>query len=55
MAIFLEYDWPGNVRELKNTVERIVLMHDNEKLSSALFLSLLKMTALKTRLLFAHK
>ena len=34
IELFLEYDWPGNVRELKNTVERIVLMYDNEKLSS---------------------
>ena len=23
------YSWPGNVRELRNTVERIVIMHDN--------------------------
>jgi len=26
---FLEdYDWPGNIRELQNTIERIVLLHD---------------------------
>src|SRR5689334_17188246 len=25
------YTWPGNVRELRNTVERIVIMHDNHK------------------------
>jgi two-component system nitrogen regulation response regulator NtrX len=25
------YSWPGNVRELRNTVERIVIMHDNHK------------------------
>jgi two-component system nitrogen regulation response regulator NtrX len=23
------YSWPGNIRELRNTVERIVIMHDN--------------------------
>jgi len=23
------YPWPGNVRELRNTIERIVIMHDN--------------------------
>src|ERR1044071_1462063 len=23
------YSWPGNVRELRNTIERIVIMHDN--------------------------
>jgi two-component system, NtrC family, nitrogen regulation response regulator NtrX len=23
------YSWPGNVRELRNTVERMVIMHDN--------------------------
>ena len=27
------YSWPGNVRELRNTVERIVIMHDNHKVS----------------------
>src|SRR6476619_3288091 len=25
------YSWPGNVRELRNTVERIVIMHNNHK------------------------
>ena len=24
-----EYDWPGNVREMENTLERVVLIHDN--------------------------
>src|SRR2546421_10804883 len=25
------YSWPGNVRELRNTIERIVIMHQNQK------------------------
>ncbi len=28
--ILLEYDWPGNVRELQNTIERIVLLYNDE-------------------------
>ncbi len=27
------YSWPGNVRELRNTIERIVIMHTNHKVS----------------------
>src|SRR5713226_7617235 len=27
------YSWPGNVRELRNTVERIVIMHQNNRVS----------------------
>lgn len=27
------YSWPGNVRELRNTVERIVIMHPNHRVS----------------------
>jgi Nif-specific regulatory protein len=30
MDLLLKYPWPGNVRELENTVERIVLMGDEE-------------------------
>ena len=25
------YSWPGNVRELRNTIERVVIMHQNQK------------------------
>jgi len=28
------YSWPGNVRELRNTIERIVIMHQNHRVSS---------------------
>lgn len=28
--IFLSHSWPGNVRELRNTIERIVLLEDEE-------------------------
>ena len=27
------YSWPGNVRELRNTVERIVIMHENHRVA----------------------
>src|SRR6185369_4413284 len=27
------YSWPGNVRELRNTIERIVIMHTNHRVS----------------------
>jgi two-component system nitrogen regulation response regulator NtrX len=26
-----KYSWPGNVRELRNTVERVVIMHQNRR------------------------
>jgi len=29
-----EYDWPGNVRELRNTIERVVIMAANERISA---------------------
>jgi len=25
------YSWPGNVRELRNTVERVMIMHQNHR------------------------
>lgn len=30
MDFLQEYDWPGNVRELENTLERAVLMHEED-------------------------
>ncbi|WP_054692746.1 sigma-54-dependent transcriptional regulator [Syntrophomonas palmitatica] len=30
--VLLSYNWPGNVRELKNTIERAVVMWDDNKL-----------------------
>ena len=35
------YPWPGNVREMENTIERIVLMGDEEGISAADMLLLL--------------
>jgi DNA-binding NtrC family response regulator len=32
MKLLLEYHWPGNVRELENTIERAVIMTDQEYL-----------------------
>lgn len=31
--IFKNYHWPGNVRELRNTLERLVLLEDNERIT----------------------
>src|SRR5207237_2533868 len=25
------YSWPGNIRELRNTIERVVIMHQNHR------------------------
>ena len=30
MQSLLAYDWPGNIRELRNTIERAVVLADNE-------------------------
>ncbi len=30
LELFLTYDWPGNIREMKNTIERLVVISDNE-------------------------
>jgi len=32
MKLLLEYPWPGNVRELENTIERAVIMTDQDHL-----------------------
>jgi DNA-binding NtrC family response regulator len=32
MKLLLEYRWPGNVRELENTIERAVIMTDQDQL-----------------------
>jgi DNA-binding NtrC family response regulator len=32
MKLLLEYPWPGNVRELENTIERAVIMTDQDYL-----------------------
>ncbi|MCK5706208.1 MAG: sigma-54-dependent Fis family transcriptional regulator [Candidatus Aureabacteria bacterium] len=31
--ILKEYDWPGNIRELENTIESIVILSKNEKIT----------------------
>ncbi|GBE04590.1 MAG TPA: nif-specific transcriptional activator NifA [Nitrospirae bacterium] len=35
LQVFLDYDWPGNVRELENTIERLVIMSSEDRISSA--------------------
>lgn len=32
MKIMLNYSWPGNVRELRNLIERLVVLHEGEKI-----------------------
>ena len=27
------YSWPGNIRELRNTIERVVIMHQNQRVT----------------------
>jgi DNA-binding NtrC family response regulator len=34
-AVLSAYPWPGNIRELRNVLERAVLLHDAEELSTA--------------------
>ncbi len=41
MDKLMAYPWPGNVRELENTIERIVLMGDEDGISAADMLLLL--------------
>ena len=31
LEALVKYDWPGNVRELENTIERVVVLHDELK------------------------
>ena len=31
VEVVQRYSWPGNVRELRNTIERVVIMHQNPK------------------------
>lgn len=35
IAELQNYSWPGNVRELKNTIERVVIMQPNTKLTAS--------------------
>ena len=32
LEIMLSYNWPGNIRELQNSIERIVLLHDDDQI-----------------------
>lgn len=34
MAVLLDYHWPGNVRELYNVLERMILLAENEAIST---------------------
>jgi Nif-specific regulatory protein len=48
MDKLMQYPWPGNVRELENTIERIVLMGDEDGISAADMLLLLPALNSKT-------
>jgi DNA-binding NtrC family response regulator len=32
LKLIYEYDWPGNVREMENTIERCMIISDNDQL-----------------------
>lgn len=34
MKVFTEYSWPGNVRELENTIERLLVLKDNDVITA---------------------
>lgn len=34
MGLMMEYDWPGNVRELENTIERIVILSQGDRIGA---------------------
>ena len=34
IEIMQRYSWPGNVRELRNTIERVVIMHQSQRVSA---------------------
>lgn len=34
MTLMLKYDWPGNIRELRNTLERVVILSENDNISN---------------------
>jgi transcriptional regulator with PAS, ATPase and Fis domain len=36
-----DYDWPGNVRQLRNSLERLVMMHDTVEVDDGMLASLL--------------
>jgi len=33
IEVMQRYSWPGNVRELRNTIERVVIMHQNHRVA----------------------
>jgi transcriptional regulator with PAS, ATPase and Fis domain len=41
MVRLLQYDWPGNIRELRNTIERLMILLDGERVTDALLPDLL--------------
>lgn len=36
LELLLEYDWPGNIRELENTIERLVILSKDSKITKDL-------------------
>ena len=33
-AVFRNYDWPGNVRELRNVIERVLILEDEDQITT---------------------
>jgi two-component system, NtrC family, nitrogen regulation response regulator NtrX len=33
IGVMQRYSWPGNIRELRNTIERVVIMHQNHRVA----------------------
>ena len=49
MRIMLSYPWPGNVLELRNTIERIVVLATEEKITPKLFPDRMRQAAMKAK------
>jgi DNA-binding NtrC family response regulator len=37
VRLMLSYSWPGNVRELQNTIERIIVLSNSDRITAELF------------------
>lgn len=36
MTILMNYNWPGNIRELRNTIERMIILGDTDRITTEL-------------------
>ena len=49
VRLMLAYSWPGNVRELRNTIERIVVLATEERITPKLFPERIRRAAQKAK------